>query len=398
MEGLQAVVFVGPSCPPEPIREALPGAWIVPPVQRGDLYRYRLLNVSVFVVLDGVFANQLAVSPREVVDVLQDGAAVVGAASMGALRAADCGPAGAVGFGRIFRLFRRRVLSSEDEVAVAFLPERPYPAMTASLAGLRFALRRAYRRGVIRADVAGALIGAAEALPHDRRSWRAITQAAGVEVSEGQMAVLKSFDIKREDALGCCRWTARQMASGALKAAPRERGASGLGTLGRERERLWSPLDGREAKEVLPAFLGWVWASGQSEVLGIGDLAAAVEKGDYGQFQELGALMSDPVKLSADVGALLMRFTGFDRARPLAAAHVPMPASGRLEKAEADMASAHGARSWADLLREHEDRPTLARLLKDHATDCARVLAFREQVLFSITTAETPPLWARSRR
>ncbi|MEP6267646.1 MAG: TfuA-like protein, partial [Paracoccaceae bacterium] len=155
------LVFVGPSIPEDEVRDLLPMAEIRGPIQRGDLYTARLLRYSTFIVIDGVFAQSKAISPREVVDVVSDGAVFLGSSSMGALRAVDCAPAGALGVGAVWRLFRRGTLSSEDEVAVLFLPERPYPALTISLVNIRVALRRAVRARAIDAKDATALIDAA---------------------------------------------------------------------------------------------------------------------------------------------------------------------------------------------------------------------------------------------
>jgi len=68
------------------------------------------------VIIDGVFHQEPAVPPREILDVLEDGAVIVGASSMGALRAAECWPAGMRGVGTIYRLYRRGALKSDDEV------------------------------------------------------------------------------------------------------------------------------------------------------------------------------------------------------------------------------------------------------------------------------------------
>src|SRR5690242_15969608 len=87
--GIPPVVYVGPTLAEQEVSEALPGAEIRPPVRRGDLYRDRMLRYSVFVVIDGVFNQQEALPLREIIDVLGDGAWVVGASSMGALRAAE---------------------------------------------------------------------------------------------------------------------------------------------------------------------------------------------------------------------------------------------------------------------------------------------------------------------
>ncbi|MEM9778753.1 MAG: hypothetical protein AAF813_02465, partial [Pseudomonadota bacterium] len=67
------VVYLGPSARPEAVLRHLPDAVLRPPIKRGDLHRDRLLRFSVFVVIDGVFAQEEALSPREVVDVIADG-------------------------------------------------------------------------------------------------------------------------------------------------------------------------------------------------------------------------------------------------------------------------------------------------------------------------------------
>ena len=103
-----------------------PQAQLLPPIARGDLYRSRSLGFNVFLILDGVFLERLAISPREIIDVVRDEATVFGAASMGAIRAASAGRWGCEGVGSIYRLYRRGVLASDDEVAVTFSTQRPY--------------------------------------------------------------------------------------------------------------------------------------------------------------------------------------------------------------------------------------------------------------------------------
>jgi hypothetical protein len=126
----------------------------MPPIRRGDLYRDRLLGFRVFVILDGVFGQELAVSPREAIDVARDGAVVVGACSMGAIRAAECWPAGVEGVGAVYRLFRRGALTSDAEVAVAFSPEPPYRPVSVPLVNVRYALSRCLRDRVLSRTIA----------------------------------------------------------------------------------------------------------------------------------------------------------------------------------------------------------------------------------------------------
>lgn len=259
------LVFLGPSAPESDVRALLPEAEIRPPVRRGDLYQARLLRYSVFIVIDGVFAQQESIPPREVVDVLRDGAEVVGAASMGALRATDCHPAGALGIGTVYRLFRFGAINSEDEVAVVFDPDNPFPAMTESLVGMRVSLRRAARAGVIKPHQARTLIAVAGALPYGERTWENVAEKAGPVITEAVIDELRSgIDIKRRDA----RTTFRRIA-GRRERDPawfkRPRHTRGLfGGMAAARERPADGLLGRSREEIEPGFLLWMLMSGRA--------------------------------------------------------------------------------------------------------------------------------------
>jgi hypothetical protein len=157
------VVYAGPSINRAEVQQLLPGCTQLGPIRRGELYRDRMLGYSAFVIIDGVFFQDRAVSPRELLDVLQDGAWIAGAASMGALRAAECWPAGMVGVGAIFRLFRRGSLKSDDEVAVAFDPGGAEGATTVALVNVRYALRRALHARRLASDDARRILDAARA-------------------------------------------------------------------------------------------------------------------------------------------------------------------------------------------------------------------------------------------
>lgn len=258
------LVFVGPSASHQDVRALLPEAEIRGPVKRGDLHRARLLRYSVFIVIDGVFAQSEAISPREVVDVVSDGAVFLGASSMGALRAADCAPAGAQGVGAVWRLFRRGVLSSEDEVAVLFLPERPFPALTVALVNARAGLRRLTRRGVLQPDTARRLIRAAIEMHYADRTWPAIFKAAGVELTPTLTAELKGQDIKRADARAVLKHAARCMAQDPEWLQQPRRSRSTFSVLSAGREHALDPLLGADSAATLPGFLVWMIGSGRA--------------------------------------------------------------------------------------------------------------------------------------
>jgi hypothetical protein len=107
------------------------------------------------VLIDGVFYQDLSVWHKEVVYCLLEGIVFIGAASMGALRAAELHPYGAIGVGQIFE---RYLAGEEDDslVAMSFDPdtykplaEAPIGAQTKAadaLAAIAFA--RGYHQGV----------------------------------------------------------------------------------------------------------------------------------------------------------------------------------------------------------------------------------------------------------
>lgn len=213
MNPLPPVVYAGPSIAPDEVQRYLPGAVLLPPVHRGDLYRDRTLGFTVFVILDGVFFHHLAIPPREIMDLLADGACLVGASSMGAIRAAECWPAGMRGVGSIYRLFRRGVLESDDEVAVAYVPGQAHRIATVPLVNVRFALSRALRDGTLSPSQAGRILEAARTTFYPERNWRTLIRNAGIEDPEGRLATtLSALNLKRADAVRALRATARLLA------------------------------------------------------------------------------------------------------------------------------------------------------------------------------------------
>jgi hypothetical protein len=211
---LPPVVYCGPSLRPEEVRAILPGAYLQPPVARGDLYRDRMLRFSLFVVLDGVFLQHQAVSPREIVEVLDDGAVVIGASSMGALRAAECWPAGMHGVGIIYRLFRAGRLLSDDEVAVTVDPDPPHRALSVPLVNVRYALSKAVRARLISRAEALDVLGVAAPMFYADRTWPRILRAAGLQDEDGTRArFLGDRDLKRDDALRALRRAAAMLAA-----------------------------------------------------------------------------------------------------------------------------------------------------------------------------------------
>ena len=91
-------------------------------------------------IVDGEFYQRLAISPKEILRLLDAGIPVFGSSSMGALRAVELESCGMIGVGAIFEQFRSGALEADDEVAMTFCPETLRPT-SEPLVNIRVALR-----------------------------------------------------------------------------------------------------------------------------------------------------------------------------------------------------------------------------------------------------------------
>ena len=137
-------------------------------------------------IVDGYFAHVPSVWHKEILHALSAGIPVYGAASMGALRAAELAQFGMVGVGRIFEAYRDGVLEpfaepfeDDDEVAVLHgPPELGYRALSEALVNIRRTLARATEHGVIAAATRDRLIREGKGLLYQERSYEAILTRA----------------------------------------------------------------------------------------------------------------------------------------------------------------------------------------------------------------------------
>jgi hypothetical protein len=166
---MTTIVFVGPTLPAAEVARRLPGAEVRPPVAVGDVLRLaRRRSIVRIAIIDGYFERMAAVWHKEILVALSRGIAVWGAASMGALRAAELAPFGMIGVGTIYRAYAAGHLVADDEVAVAHLPaEYAYVATSDALVDLRDGLARAE----ISDRTRDALIALARARFYRERSW-----------------------------------------------------------------------------------------------------------------------------------------------------------------------------------------------------------------------------------
>lgn len=171
---MKAIIFAGPSLPPTH-RPALPGVEWRPPARQGDVYRAALERPAIIGLVDGVFEVVPTVWHKEILWAMSQGIYVYGAASIGALRAAELDTFGMVGVGRIYEWFRDGVLQDDDEVALLHGPEElGYPQLTEAMVNVRATLEAAVHQGAFGSDTFERWIAAAKQIFYKERTWTAI--------------------------------------------------------------------------------------------------------------------------------------------------------------------------------------------------------------------------------
>jgi hypothetical protein len=152
------IIYLGPSLSLQRARRVL-AADYRPPVRRGDLpERYD----GTVIIIDGEFRQSLSVSPNEILRLLDRGTRVVGAASMGALRAVELGPFGMLGVGWVYEAYRSGRIDADDEVAVTYALET-FRCLTVPLVNVRRWLELLQTSGQVDSLTARRLLAAARA-------------------------------------------------------------------------------------------------------------------------------------------------------------------------------------------------------------------------------------------
>ena len=136
--GSSIIVFLGPSLPLTMAQAILPQADFRAPAQCGDIFKAVLERPQTIVLIDGFFEHTAAVWHKEILYALEQGVAVYGASSMGALRAAELQSFGMIGVGDIFYDYLDGQLQDDAEVALLHTAaEDGYQAMTLPLVNIR---------------------------------------------------------------------------------------------------------------------------------------------------------------------------------------------------------------------------------------------------------------------
>ncbi|MFI1995413.1 TfuA-like protein [Actinoplanes sp. NPDC020271] len=198
----RTLVYAGPTLTAEEIHRVRPGIEVRPPAGRGDLLAEAWEPGDTAVIIDGYFRDRRSVGHKEILHLLREGVAVLGAGSMGALRAAELSAYGMRGVGAVHRMYAEGVIDGDDEVGVLHGPaDVGYPALTVALVNLRHALARTAAPAVAQRLIAGA-----KSLPFTSRTWEELARGRDAEES-GALSRARALieagpgNVKRLDAL-----------------------------------------------------------------------------------------------------------------------------------------------------------------------------------------------------
>lgn len=193
---MSAVIFVGPTLARTEAARLAPDAALLPPARQGDVVRaIHEHHPSAIGLIDGAFLDVPAVWHREILWAMNQGVPVLGAASMGALRAAELHAYGMIGIGRIFAAFRDGHLDGwddpfedDDEVAIVHAPSAAggFP-LSDAMVDLRDTLARAEAAGVIGRATRDHLARQLKALHFPQRSLARLTVLAA-EAGESELS------------------------------------------------------------------------------------------------------------------------------------------------------------------------------------------------------------------
>ncbi|MCI0689939.1 MAG: hypothetical protein L0Y54_22280 [Sporichthyaceae bacterium] len=197
-------VYAGPTIPADRIRQLVPRARIHPPIRHGDLLRLAPIAGDTVVIIDGLWHQVPPVRHKEILDLLANGIRVVGAASMGALRAAELDRYGMIGVGHVYQAYTSGGIDADDEVAVVHTPDGQ--PLSEALINIRVTLAHAAAAGIITSDEQNHLVELARRLPFQLRSWKALRRqcvTAGLSQLYTRIDAWRTdhpYDIKRHDA------------------------------------------------------------------------------------------------------------------------------------------------------------------------------------------------------
>ncbi|MFG3179802.1 TfuA-like protein [[Kitasatospora] papulosa] len=194
-------VFIGPTLPRSEPLLAAPGIRVWPPARHGDLFATTICEGDTAVLIDGVYHQAPALRHKEILAAMGRGVHVIGAASIGALRAVELASYGMLGVGTVYASYHQGDITGDDEVAVGQAPDGQWEALTWPLVNLRSVLRLAQDAGTLNNARANVLLEALRAVYYPQRTTAAVRAVCRWQ-GESSFALWLDEQIERDPHFG----------------------------------------------------------------------------------------------------------------------------------------------------------------------------------------------------
>lgn len=199
------VLFVGPSLfglVRDGGLSGFPQLTCRPPAGQGDIARAVLDGASAIGLVDGRYEDVPAPWHKEILWAIQNGVAVLGGASLGALRAMECAAFGMIGVGEVYRRYASGELVDDSDVAQLHGPwELGSMPLTEAFVNIEATILNAGFDD----EFAGRLIATARAMFFKELTWESLAERFEPDriARQDLIAALRAgyVDRKRADAL-----------------------------------------------------------------------------------------------------------------------------------------------------------------------------------------------------
>ena len=204
---VKIIVYAGLSIPFDEAKEILNSTDDIKviykrPIQRGDLSQALKENPDIIGIIDGVFHQNSAVGHKEILNVLNRNIKVLGASSMGALRASELDTLGMVGIGYVYNQYASSEVDSDDDVAVMLDSETLEP-LSEPLINMKYVFEKAVEENILTPHEKEELLTITKKTYYPKRSYAKTLSDSNLDSDKkGELIdfIRESKDIKKEDA------------------------------------------------------------------------------------------------------------------------------------------------------------------------------------------------------
>ena len=173
---MKITVFGGPTISEQEVKEIVKADYL-PPVRHSDVVSLvRNDKPDVIVIFDGEIISYPTVWHNEIIEALNCGVKVYGAAGIGALRAVELHNFGMIGIGKIFAQYRDKLLEADSEVFVKYDRQgNSFVPLSKPMVNFRATFKAALSGNLIKEDEHEALLNAAGSLNFEERTFENIS-------------------------------------------------------------------------------------------------------------------------------------------------------------------------------------------------------------------------------